>query len=63
MVKNRHVRVDEDTRVKLKDLSHELSKIEGDAVRIGEIVKRMINGPNIANELRAGSITRRRFKK
>lgn len=57
--KNRLLKTDSDTHQKLKNLSLELSYIEGIKVPMGEIPKRVLGDSEIIERLKLGSKERR----
>lgn len=61
--KNRMLRIDEETREKLRVTSKKLSMIEKKDVSMGEVVKRSFNIPDLYGVLEQDSQYKRRFKR
>jgi len=56
------IRLDDETRKLLKNLSFDLSSIEKNTVTTPEILKRTFNSQEVIDKLRIGSMDRRKNK-
>lgn len=60
-MRNRNIRMSSDTRKMLMKISNDLANIEDRKISMGEVVDRILKGPDIYERLIRGSYDRRKI--